>query len=341
MGLSRACKAGLQQHDERKDASRLATLALSIGAYRIPGVSICTNALTNVAESPDGPQIATIAEGMPGSLKLCYGESDMPTPEFICQAAHEAALAGHTFYTHTAGYPELREAIADKIFELHQRRVRARRRSWPRSARRWPSTRRSGRWSAEATTPIVISPAYAIFSNGVIMSGGEPRPVPLARRRRRVRSSISIGCARPSTAQHPNADRQQPVESHGWMITEDEQRALVEIADRHDLVLLADEVYERLIYDRERRGAVVRARRDQPRPPDRRQQLLEDLQHDRLAPGLGADERSHHQDHVQGRGVHDLEPRRHGAAGGHRRAPRRRAIHRGAARALRATPRTR
>src|SRR6185436_20334335 len=65
-------------------------------------------------------QIATIAESMPGSLKLCYGESDLPTPAFICDAAAAAMRAGHTFYTHTAGSLDLREAIARKIFELHQ-----------------------------------------------------------------------------------------------------------------------------------------------------------------------------------------------------------------------------
>ena len=75
--------------------------------------------ILNVAESPM-VQIATIAESMPGSLKLCYGESDMPTPAFICRAADEAMRAGHTFYTHTAGYRELREAIASKIAELHR-----------------------------------------------------------------------------------------------------------------------------------------------------------------------------------------------------------------------------
>src|SRR3954469_13829768 len=63
--------------------------------------------------------IGTLAESMPGSLKLCYGESDTPTPEFICRAAGEAALAGHTFYTHSAGTPELRQAIATKVHELH------------------------------------------------------------------------------------------------------------------------------------------------------------------------------------------------------------------------------
>ena len=70
---------------------------------------------------PESPlvQIATLAESMPGSIKLCYGESDLPTPAFITEAAHRAALDGHTFYTHTAGYRELRETIANKVHALH------------------------------------------------------------------------------------------------------------------------------------------------------------------------------------------------------------------------------
>jgi aspartate/methionine/tyrosine aminotransferase len=39
-----------------------------------------------------------------------------------------------------------------------------------------------------------------------------------------------------------------PSNPTGWVITEDEQRALMTLADEHDLVLLADEVYERLVY---------------------------------------------------------------------------------------------
>ncbi len=74
-------------------------------------------------------KIATAAEAMPGSIKLCYGESDMPTPAFICEAAHDAALGGHTFYTHTAGYTELRDAIAAKVHAAARRHAIARRRS--------------------------------------------------------------------------------------------------------------------------------------------------------------------------------------------------------------------
>src|SRR3954464_3360238 len=80
--------------------------------------------IANVPESPL-VRIATVAEGMVGAIKLCYGESDLPTPEFICKAAHEAATGGHTFYTNTAGYIELREAIPAKIHALHGVEYRA------------------------------------------------------------------------------------------------------------------------------------------------------------------------------------------------------------------------
>src|SRR3569833_2530845 len=76
-----------------------------------------TRTIMGVTESPL-VQIATLAESMPGSIKLCYGESDMPTPEFISRASFDATLAGHTFYTNTAGYTELRAAIAAKAREL-------------------------------------------------------------------------------------------------------------------------------------------------------------------------------------------------------------------------------
>lgn len=49
--------------------------------------------VADVLESPM-VQIATVAERMPGSLKLCYGESDMPTPEFMCSNAAAMAQQG-------------------------------------------------------------------------------------------------------------------------------------------------------------------------------------------------------------------------------------------------------
>jgi aspartate aminotransferase len=202
--------------------------------------------LAGVAESPM-VQIATIAESMPGSLKLCYGESDLPTPAFICDAVHAAARAGHTFYTHTAGAPELREAIAGKIFELH--RVQ------------YSSTEIMATVGASMAiyaairalvgrgdNAVIVSPAYAIFANGVVMAGGEPRPAPLSRHG--TRFELDLDRVRAAIdARTRLLIVNSPSNPTGWVITEEEQLALLEIAAANDLVLLADEVYERLVYD--------------------------------------------------------------------------------------------
>jgi aspartate/methionine/tyrosine aminotransferase len=192
-------------------------------------------------------QIATIAESMPGSLKLCYGESDMPTPAFICDAATEAMRGGHTFYTHTAGYRELREAIAGKIFELHHVRY-----SVPEIMATTGGTMAIyaaiRAFVGRGDNAVIVSPAYAIFSNAVIMSGAEPRAAALAHSGDR----FVLDLDRVRAAIDANTRMlivNSPSNPTGWVISLEEQRALAEIAERHDLVLLADEVYERLVYD--------------------------------------------------------------------------------------------
>lgn len=191
-------------------------------------------------------QIATIAESMPGSLKLCYGESDLPTPAFIIDAAHQAALGGHTFYTHTAGCGELREAIAAKVLELQQCRydVPGIMATVGASMAIYAAIRAC---VGRGDNAVIVSPAYAIFSNGVLMAGGEPRPAALARHGDRFVLDLDVVRAA-IDAETRMVIVNSPSNPTGWVISVEEQRALAEIAARHDLVILADEVYERLIY---------------------------------------------------------------------------------------------
>jgi len=48
-------------------------------------------------------------------IKLNFGEPDFQTPDHIKAAAKQAIDDGYTFYTPVSGYPELRQAIADKL----------------------------------------------------------------------------------------------------------------------------------------------------------------------------------------------------------------------------------
>lgn len=60
-------------------------------------------------------EIMDAAWGRADVIHLEVGEPDFPTPAHIVAAAHQAALAGHTGYTPTAGIPQLRAALAEKI----------------------------------------------------------------------------------------------------------------------------------------------------------------------------------------------------------------------------------
>lgn len=57
-------------------------------------------------------EVATYGRGREGLIPLWIGEGDTPTPSFICEAATRALAAGETFYTWQRGIPPLREALA-------------------------------------------------------------------------------------------------------------------------------------------------------------------------------------------------------------------------------------
>lgn len=57
--------------------------------------------------------------GQEGLTALWFGEPDVPTPKFICDAAADSMANGETFYTPGLGEGYLRAAIATYVSELH------------------------------------------------------------------------------------------------------------------------------------------------------------------------------------------------------------------------------
>ncbi|MEB3042876.1 pyridoxal phosphate-dependent aminotransferase [Rhizobium mulingense] len=58
-------------------------------------------------------EVVNYARGRQGLLPLWVGEGDLPTPDFISRAAIDALASGETFYTWQRGIPELGRALSD------------------------------------------------------------------------------------------------------------------------------------------------------------------------------------------------------------------------------------
>ena len=201
-------------------------------------------------------ELAEIAMTMDGVLRLYFGESNLPTPDYIKRAAVRAMDDGYTFYTENAGLPSLRRAIAENYQRLH-------------SVTLDPATEivvtASGVQALNlgircALDPgddaIALTPAWPNGSSSIMMANARVRQIahPLCGERYRVDFDALEAAVTPRTRLLLYTSPSNPL---GWVATEEEQRGLLDFARRHGLWLLADEVYDRLYYSGARLGDPV------------------------------------------------------------------------------------
>ncbi|MCP5112637.1 MAG: aminotransferase class I/II-fold pyridoxal phosphate-dependent enzyme [bacterium] len=201
-------------------------------------------------------ELAEIAMGMEGVLKLYFGESNIPTPEFIKRAAIKAMHDGFTFYTENAGLPSTRESIARHYQELHGVEL---------DPQRHIVVTASGVQALNVSIrcvldpedeAILLTPAWPNASAMVAMSNAKPVeiPHPLRGDRYEIDFDALEAAVTPRTRLLVYTSPSNPC---GWVATETEQEKLLEFARKHGLWLLADEVYERLYYRTEKLGEPV------------------------------------------------------------------------------------
>ena len=201
-------------------------------------------------------ELAEVAMGMEGVLKLYFGESNLPTPDYIKQAAARALAEGFTYYTENAGLPSLRRAIA-----AHYERMQG--------VELDPESEivvtASGVQALNVgirsvldpgDEALVLTPAWPNGASIVAMSNAVAReiPHPLRGDRYEIDYDALEAAVTPRTRMLLYTSPSNPL---GWVATEDDQARLLEFARRHDLWLIADEVYDRLYYAAEELGAPV------------------------------------------------------------------------------------
>ena len=185
--------------------------------------------------------------GMEGVLRLYFGESNLPTPDYIKRAAVAAMENGYTFYTENAGLPSLRRAIAENYRRLHGVELD------PAgeivvTASGVQALNVGIRCALDpGDEALVLTPAWPNGSSSVAMANAVVRqiPHPLERDRYVCDFDAIEAAVTPRTRLLLYTSPSNPL---GWVATEEEQRKLLEFARRHGLWLLADEVYDRLCY---------------------------------------------------------------------------------------------
>ena len=193
-------------------------------------------------------QIFDMGLGREGLIALWVGEGDLPTPAFICEAAAEAMKAGHTFYTHKHGLPELRQAIADYTRDLYGVGCDMERVSMTCSAMNGIVMALQA--IAEAgDNVVVVTPVWPNIMAAVQIAGAAVRTVRLDDL---PDGGFSLDLERLSHALDARTRAifiASPGNPTGWVMSTEEQRAVLELCRARRIWMIADEVYARFVYD--------------------------------------------------------------------------------------------
>ena len=192
-------------------------------------------------------ELANAALGMDGVLKLYFGESSVPTPDYIKAAVGRALEEGYTFYTENAGLPGLRQDLARMYHRLHGVTF-----DWQREILVTASGVQALNVGIRCLIDpgdeaLVLAPAWPNAAAIVRMFHGTPIDIPLRLDGDRYRVDFEAleAAVTPRTRLLVFTSPSNPL---GWVANPVEQTGLLEFARRHHLWLLADEVYERLYY---------------------------------------------------------------------------------------------
>jgi aspartate aminotransferase len=178
-------------------------------------------------------------------VELQTGEPDFATPDHIIQAAYEAMKQGYTHYVSSRGIPELREAIAEKL--RSENKIKA---NPEREILVTPGAIHAVFAAMQALINpgdevIIPDPCWVAYPGCIALSGGKAVRIPCRK------ETLEIDVERLKEAITPRTKLlilNYPSNPTGMTLTPDQVKGLAEIAIEHNLLVLSDEIYEKILY---------------------------------------------------------------------------------------------
>lgn len=184
--------------------------------------------------------------GRDGMIPLWAGEGDLPTPAFICEAATRALAAGETFYTWQRGIPPLREALARYHTALYGRAF------VPDEFYVTGSGMQAiqiviGMVAGSGDEVLIPTPTWpnAAAAAGIVGAHAVEVPMSFGNDGWSLDLDRLAGAITPKTRALFVVSPSNPT---GWTATLGDLNALLALARRHGLWIIADETYARFWY---------------------------------------------------------------------------------------------
>jgi len=176
---------------------------------------------------------------------LSLGEPDFTTPQHICEAATHAINAGHTKYTVPSGIPELKSAVADKYTADYGLSYTSAQVVIANGAKH--ALHNTFFTTLNPGEEVVIpAPYWVSYAELVKLSGAVPVIVPTAESQNFKMSAEQLERAiTPKTRMLLLCSPSNPT---GAMYSRRELETIADVILTHDVLVLADEIYDKLIY---------------------------------------------------------------------------------------------
>ena len=187
-----------------------------------------------------------LVSGTEGVISLGVGEPDFITPDRFRDAAIQSIKDGRTKYTSNYGILPLREAISE-----HTAKLRGVRYDPEREILVTVGVSEAVDLALRATLNdgdevVIADPSYVAYVPGIVLAGGVPVPVPTDEEHEfRLRPEDVERAITPRTRAILLGFPSNPT---GAVLTEDDLKGIAKLVEEHDLLVYADEIYDRLVY---------------------------------------------------------------------------------------------
>jgi len=188
-----------------------------------------------------------LSEGMEDVVHLEQGEPDFTTPKHILKAAVEATEKGFTHYTEIDGTPDLRQAIAEKLERENGIDADPQTEVTVTSGVQEAMLIAALGFLNSGDGALILDPYYPACLEDTLLAEAMPVPVPL-NERKNYGIEMEV-LEREITERTRMIWMCNPSNPTGHVFTRQDLETIAEVAQKHNLIVFCDEIYEKIVYD--------------------------------------------------------------------------------------------